>query len=211
MRACRLAGVVLISVVATAATTAVPGVVVERRVFGPDRMTRVTLFDNRVAVTSIRENGEQVFFRRTTLATGEYDAYLNSIERDTDTAGAAPQEPGPAGAVRVEISVNLPGHEARTFTYNILQVQDLSTSRLIATLDDLQKRVAATPESEEALRGWHPEVGDRVELYGDREAVVSEVRDNGLLVVEDASVGILTVIPPEERSRVIRRVIKDEE
>ena len=61
--------------------------------------------------------------------------------------------------------------------------------------------------SQEALRLWQPEIGDLVELYVGGTATVTEVREDGLLIMEKTETGIILAVPPQEWSLFIMKVL----
>ncbi len=185
----------------------VPNVIIERHWFHRDRAVRVTLFDNKMAVTTVREKGDQVFLRQLTLGDGEYEIYLKAMSEVAAVAGTADRDPLRAIDSGARVALNLPDFAPSSFSYSPVQVLDLPTARLVAVLDDLQKRVTEASPSQEALRLWQPVVDDLVELFVGGMATVTEVRENGLLIMENSETGIILVVPPEERHLIIMKVL----
>ena len=205
----RLSLVVLMMAVAAGAVVGqeVPNVVVERHWFHGDRAVRITLFDNKMAVTTVREQGLQVFLRQLTLADGEYKIYIKAMAEVADKAGESDRVPVETIDSGARVALNLPGFSPSSFSYSPLQVLDLATARLVAALDDLQKRVTEASPSQEALRLWKPAIGTLVELFTGGTASVTEVRENGVLVMEQTDTGIIMVVPREEWHLVILKVL----
>lgn len=185
----------------------VPNVIIERHWFHGDRAVRVTLFDNKMAVTTVREKGNQVFLRQLTLDDGEYEIYIKAFTEVASKVGAEGRDPLGTIDSGAMVALNLPGFAPSSFSYSPVQMLDLPTARLIAVLDDLQKRVTEVSPSEEALRLWEPAVDDQVELFIGRTATVTEIRENGLLIMETSGTGIILVVPREEWSLIIQKVL----
>ncbi|MEN8164986.1 MAG: hypothetical protein ABFS37_12715 [Acidobacteriota bacterium] len=185
----------------------VPNVIVERHWFHRDQAVRVTLFDNKMAVTTVREKGDQVFLRQLTLGDVEYEIYLKAMSEVAAEAGTEDRDPLGAIDSGARVALNLPGFPTSSFSYSPVQVLDLKTARLVAILDDLQKRVTEASSSQEALRLWQPAVDDVVELFVGGTATVTEVRENGLLIMEKSDTGIILVVPREEWHLNIMKVL----
>ena len=107
----------------------------------------------------------------------------------------------------VTITLRLPGNPPRRIHFSPLQVLALDTNRLMAALDDLERRVAQTSPSHEALRTWKPKDGDRVELFTGTLATVDEVRDDGVIILIHDDTGIIEVVPAAQASQVILQVL----
>ncbi len=185
-----------------------PDVIVERHWHSGDRAVRVTLFDNRVAVTTVREGNRQVFMRKLTLSEIEFSVYREAIAEVAAEAGLEDRVPIETLDSGASVTLRFSDGTFRTFTYTPLQVLDLPTGRLVAILDDIQQRVADSTPSEEALKSWIPVEGDVVELYVGGTATVTEVREDGIIVLEQDDTEIILVVPPNERHLIILRVIE---
>jgi len=178
-----------------------PSPVVERVVRFKERTLRLTLFDNREAVVSVREHGHQVLARRRLLAEPVYVGYvaattadraaLEKLARSTDVL----REGG-----RGRISIFRPGEAPLIVRYSTLQAHDLVLGRLVAALDDLEKYVLETNPSFDAMKRWVPHVGDRVELVNGQTATVIEVKTNHVIVIEYDDVPVVEAIAPPQRS-----------
>lgn len=193
---------------AAADPTRVPMVLVERVLTIGRNITRITLFDNRVAVTTVRENGKQVFFRKWTFAETEYQIYLKALAGCVPKAGLTRHENVDSPNTIASVSMHLKGMAERSFTYSPFQVQDISSARLISVLDDIQERVRSMPPSAEELQFWQPKEGDRVELYNGSFARVDEVRETGVLVLQHEETSIIEVVPFEAWAKIIFRIVK---
>lgn len=189
------------------AAQGVPTVLVERHRTLGNTTTRVTLFDNRMAVATVREDGEQVFLRQLTLDTIEFSVYVQVLEEVADTAGREGDSSVDSDEAEVLITISLPEMTPREIRFSPLQVLGLETARLTAMLNDLELRVCETSPSHEALRDWIPSVGDRVVLFTETRATVSEVRENGMVVLVHDDTGIIELVPKAQLSQVIMRVL----
>lgn len=197
---------------ATPIPVAAPLPVVERTVTLRDRAVRVSLFSDRVAVVSIRESGIQVWVGRLTLDQPVYMAYLISIQRDTtelsDLRGQIEDEAQSVGAAAV-IDLYVGDAGPRRIAYSPVAVLDLSLGRLVRTLDDIQSTVLEADAGEEALRGWEPQLGEIVELLTGRLAEITDVREDGTIVLEHLETAMIEVVPAGSRSDVILRVVRE--
>jgi len=200
-------GWLAVMVVFSAGAQEVPDVIAERHWFHGDRAVRITLFDNQMAVTTVREKGRQVFFRQLNLDDVEYGVYVKALSEVAATVGISDRISVDAIDVGAEVVLNLPGMAPISFSYSPLQVLDLATGRLVAVLDDLELRVTEVSPSQEALRLWVPAVGQKVELFVGGVSEVTEVREDGVLIMENPDTGIITVVPWEQRHQVILRVV----
>ncbi|MCD4750897.1 MAG: hypothetical protein K8R59_16100 [Thermoanaerobaculales bacterium] len=192
---------------APAAVEEIPNAVVERHRFLLDRSTRVSLFDNRMAVATVREGDQQVYFRQLTLPEEEYEIYLRAILEVAETAGQGARVPIKSNDKDAVIYLNAPGYPPRTIFYSPLAVPKIHTARLLGVLDDIELRVRESSPSQEALRHWLPKKGDRVELLTGVGATVFEIHENGVVILAYTDTGILEVVPVEERPNVILRVL----
>jgi hypothetical protein len=197
---------------ATPIPVAAPLPVVERTVTLRDRAVRVSLFSDRVAVVSIRESGIQVWVGRLTLDQPVYMAYLISIQRDTteltDLRGQIEDETQAVGAAAV-IDLYVGDAGPRHIAYSPVAVLDLPLGRLVRTLDDIQSTVLGADAGEEALRGWEPQLGEIVELLTGRLAEITDVREDGTIVLEHLETAMIEVVPAGSRSDVILRVVRE--
>lgn len=187
-----------------------PEPVVERTVVLRERAIRTSLFTNRVAVVAVREHGVQVFVARLTLDEPAYTAYLGAVERDA--AAAEPDRAADAARTRessATIELWIGGEGSRRIDYAPIDTLDLATARLVATLDDLERLVLEASPSAEALRGWEPRRGDLVELHTGRLAEVTDVREDGALVLEHLETALIEVVAAGSRDQVILRVLQE--
>jgi len=186
----------------------VPSALVERIVTLGERKSRISLFDNRVTVVTIRENGKQVFFRKWTLNKIEFDAYIKAFETCISKAGLQIGDSIETPDAIALIRLSFPGQNLREFQFSPFQILDLSTSRLNSILDDLEKRVSSIAPSAEELQTWQPKENDRIELYSGMIARVEEVREDGSIVLQHEETSILELVPHDAWPDVIFRILK---
>jgi len=186
-----------------------PGVVVERVVeFGP-LVRRLTLFTNRVAVVSIREGERHLILRRLTLGENEYAAYVVAIGRCLEQIPESGDSPVVVeGRGHGVITTRVGSGAPRKIEYWNLAALDLATGRLVAVLDDIGERVVTSNPAEEELLGWAPAVGDVVELSTGERATVTEVREDGVLVLDLERSPLLEEVAPEHWAQRIRRLVE---
>jgi len=184
--------------------------VVERLVRLPDGTTRLTLFNNRVAVVSLRPERGEPMLRKRTLTMGEYMGYLEALSQ---VAGEL-RKLGPdlnrlAGReADATVTLNVGAGERLEIRYSTLQVPRLVVGRLEGILDDLQQFVLDTPPAFDEVRAWQPRRGDRVRMVDGQTARVQEVLDDGALVLEMEDVGILELVGPSNRTDRIAAVLE---
>jgi hypothetical protein len=65
--------------------------------------------------------------------------------------------------------------------------------------------------SAEAMRIWQPRKGERVELLNGTIATVVEVWPGGLVMLEHEKTYIREAVPPDQRDKVILRVVETEQ
>jgi hypothetical protein len=174
------------------------------------RTVRTSLFDNRVVVVSVRQDDEQVLLRQMELSRDEYIGYLAAVQRDADELATAENRlmtESMAGSGKIVIRIGR--SEPLTVHYSPIAVLDLATSRLVAAIDDLERRVIWGPPPDTGLDGWQPRRGERVQLRTGVTARVSEVREDGTIVLEHEDVAILETVSPERRAAVILEVLED--
>jgi hypothetical protein len=185
-------------------TARVPSPVVERIVTRGDSRTRLSLFDNRVAVVSLSEDGVQTVVRRRTLSAEAYLGYLAAVTETLPGLDALePQQDLPADNVGV-ITLHVGEGPERVVRYATLRSPKLALGRLLATLDDLQTVVMETKPAHDRLAIWEPQRGDRLRMVTGQTAVVVEVHDDGGVVVEYEDVGVIEYVAKGQRdSRIL--------
>lgn len=189
-----------------------PAAVVERFTTSGDRVTRVSLFSDRVAVVSTVEDGERVFFRQMRLSPGELSGYLGALSiepaavRSNDRAGTL----APSGT-RGVILLYTSGETPRRIEYQPMTTIDLGTSRLLAVLDELEARVSSVGPYFHELQGWVPREGDRVRLVNGKTATVDRVYESGSVQLRHDGIAILELVPPDQLLKVVLRRLPEEE
>jgi hypothetical protein len=199
------------SFTSTIAAAQVPSPIVERSLTVGGRTVRTSLFENRAAVVSVTRDGERTIFRQMTLTEGEFIGYLAAVQRDAQEIAKAERRPkveslGGFGDITIHIGPMAP----LTVRYSPVAVLDLATARLVAALDDLERRVIWGEPPVTELQDWRPRRGDRVELRAGGTARVTELREDGSIVLEHEDVAINEIVPPEGRVKVVLRVLEDD-
>jgi hypothetical protein len=199
------AGLLLATLAATAQT---PTPVLERRVTLGNRTIRTSLFSNHVAVVSVRYGDEQAAVQQRTLEYDEYMGYLMAFERDAKELEHDRMSFKSIGG-HGEITLHVGPHAPQTIEYSPMSVLNLPMTRLLAAVDDLERRVIWADASPAELGDWDPQRGDLVELRSGAMAKVVDVGDDGSLTLEHDDTGIMEIVPAAHRAAVILRVIED--
>jgi len=209
--------VVLALVVAGAGTVAtaraageggVPGVLVERIVREDAGQTRITLFDNRVVVVSVRPKEGVPEFRERLLPEGTWSVYraffAEEVPRLRKEIAEGIVPPGDGGTLRLAV----PGQAELVVRFSTRRVPGLALGRILATLDDLQKQLLESPRENLDVVRWQPREGDRVELWDGSTAVVSDVRKDGTVVLEHEDSPLIEAMAREELPVRVKRVLQ---
>lgn len=200
-------------VVATATRLAAqaPLPIAERITTRLDRTTHVVLFSNHVAVVTITSESES-FFHRATLDPSEYMVYLQAIEAESRKIGDDPvTSTVSTGDDHTVLMMHVGSRTPKVLRYSPLASLNMSTATIASIMDDIQNRVLATLPNEDEVRRWQPQVGDCVELRRGGEACVTEVGDDGTIVLVDAETSVATAISPDDRVRIVAAVPEDQE
>lgn len=206
----RLAPVLILFLTATVAAQA-PVPVAERFVTQREQKTRVSLFSNRAVVVSIVKDGERDFLRRITLDEDEYLVYLGALQTDAEDLGKNPIASDVGGAdYRVEVTLHIGPDAPRLIRFPSLASVSLPLARIMSVFDDLQQQVFDASPSSEEVRIWEPRKGDRVQLFTGGYAVVAEVWEDGMLVLEHEGVSVREVVSAGNRDRVILHIVDRE-
>jgi len=199
-----LACFVLVAAGRLSAQAPVP--VAERITTRMDRSTHVVLFSNRVAVVTIRSDSED-FYHRATLDHSEYMLYLQTIEAEARNIGDDPVTSSiSTGDDRTVLTIYVGTRAPKVVHYSPLASLNMSTAKIASIMDDIENRVLATLPNEDEVRRWQPQVGDCVELRQGGEACVTEVGDDGTIALVNSETSVATVIPPDERVRIVGAV-----
>lgn len=188
-----------------------PNPVVERTLEVSGRQVRTTMFSNGMVVVSGRRGSERVFFRQVQLSASEYMGYLMALERDAQELAQADKLPtaggsGGQGTVTLHVGPKAP----MTFSYSSMAVHDLATTRLLATLDDLEYQVIWHEPTGTGIEGWEPQIGDVVKLRSGNRATVVDLGRDGTLTLEHEGTHIHEIVPSGLRKEVIFEVVDDE-
>jgi hypothetical protein len=162
-------------------------------------------------VVSVLQGGDRVLFQQIELPENEYMGYLAAVLRDAKELARAEdrlmtESLGGSGRIILSVGPKVP----LTVEYSPVAVLDLATSRLVAVLDDLERRVIWGIPPGTELQGWQPRRGDRVELRSGNRATVVAIDDDGTVVLEHDGIAIHERVPPESLPSVILRVLEDE-
>jgi hypothetical protein len=191
------------------AAAQVPVPVAERLTTRRGLSVRVTLFSNRVVVLSARQDEEKIYLRQTTLEEGDYLVYLGALERD---AGELGEEPVSSDVATSEAEVTLVLHVGpdppRLVRFSPMAALELPLSRIMVVMDDLHQQVLESSPAEESVRNWNPRKGDRVQLLTGAYAVVREVWEEGLVVLQEEATYVRHMVLPDQREEVVLRVVE---
>ncbi len=188
-----------------------PSPVIERTLEVRDRHVRTTLFTNGVVVVSGRRDGERIFFRQVQLTADEYMGYLNALERDSRELSGLDELPtaggsGGTGTVTLYVGPKAP----LKFSYSSMSIQNLATTRLLGTLDDLESQVVWREPTGAGIEGWEPAVDDVVQLRSGIRATVVELRRDGTIVLEHDVTHIHEIVTEGQRKQTIYEVVEEE-
>ncbi len=184
--------------------------VVERIVHLPEGTTRLTLFNNRVAVVSVRPVEGEPLLRRRTLTATEYISYLEAFSQIVEELRAMGSDLNRLSGREPDafITLNIGAEGPLEVRYNTLQVPGLAVGRLEAVLDDLQTWVRKTPAGYDEIMAWKPREGDRVRMLTGETARVEEVREDGSLILRFEDVGINELVAPSGRTGRIAAILE---
>jgi hypothetical protein len=186
---------------------------VERFITDGTEQTRLSLYDSRVVVISIRRGDQRTFFRSMLLEEEEYATLMVAI---TQSSGGLPPDQSFTRTIdglpaQAEVILYAGQPQPLRIRYSPMVSLDLSLAQLVAALDDLQGMVSAVGPYHRQLQTWQPKKGDLVELLNGRRARVIRVQDTGVLVLEHENSPLLDVVAMESITQVIHRVITEEE
>jgi hypothetical protein len=183
-----------------------PAAIVDRFTTAGDRVTRVSLFSDRVAVVSVREGDTVVLYRQMRISPEELAGYVGSLQLDASSVRTTVQAEGLAPAASRGVILLYPGSgPPRRIEYQAMTTVDLATSRLIAVLDELEARVSAVGPYYHELQSWVPQEGDRVALVNGNTAVVDRVHESGTVELLYNEVSIRELVPPDQLLKVVLR------
>lgn len=202
----------LILAVAATASAQAPGPVAERSFTRRGETTRVSLFNNGALVVTMSKDGVQNFMRQITLPEDQYLVYLGSFVTNSTELKENPvnSDVGTSSA-EVVVVIHVGPNAPRQFRFSPMASVSLPFSRILGALDDLQNQAMNASQSAEEMRLWEPKRRDRVQLFNGGYAVVREVWDDGMIVIEYESTYIREMVTPGNRDKVILRVVGPEE
>ncbi len=188
----------------------VPSPVAERTLEVRGQSTRVTLFDNRLAVVSMRAGDDNPVVRTLRLSEADFDTWVaileRSMEAENDEIESSVQAFDAVCRVRVYVGPDAP----YTFEMPPAAAVDRYLRQVLDVLDAIEKQVLEAPAWYEEVTGWQPAVGDRVRLARGNLATVVELVEGGIIVVEHDGTWVREVIPPDARVMVIVDVLDPE-
>ena len=177
-----------------------PEVVVERLIPEGGGVRRLSVFADGTAVLSApTPTGHHL--RRMVLGREELVVVLGVADRELP----ALQRLSLTGPARLRI--RRPGGATVEIAYDPRRVPPLPLGRVLLALDELEARLRAAPEVTDAVRGWTPRPGDRVELWGGGTAVVTEVRKSGVVVLEHEGSPVIEALRSEDLPARVRGVL----
>lgn len=186
----------------------VPVALVERVVHEPSGgMTRVTLFSNRIAVVSVRPKGERGRVVRRLLDKETVKVYrllLAEVTPGLQDELASGQVPVGQGGT---LSLILANGASLTVHFDPTRIPSLKLGRVLSALDDLQSQLLEGPEENVDVARWKPTVGDRVELWGGDTAVVSDIPQDGVVVLQHESSPVIESIAVHDLPVRVRRLL----
>jgi hypothetical protein len=208
---------VALIILAAAATAAVPVTSIDQRAPNPvvERLrtvsghsTRVSLFDNRVAVVAARDSQDPPTIRRLRLSQTVYAAWLEILEQAY--ANVEPQIKSTTrsrdSSCRVVLYV---GRGApRIIDISPAGGVDLATGQVMDVLDAIEREVTSAPPWADQIRAWEPRIGDRVRLAAGPLATVIELPGDDVVIIEHDSTHVREVIPADVRERVVIEILE---
>jgi len=195
--------------VALTAPAQAPVPVAERIVSHGQTTTRTSLFSNRTVVVSISEDGRRGALRTLTLAEDQYFIYLEILEKAARELGEEPVSSDvETSQDRVELTLHVGSAAPRKLEFSPMAVVNLPLSQIAGALNDLETLTLSSSLSAEALRGWQPRRGDRVELLVGGFARVAEVIDEGVVVLVYEDTYIREIVPVGDLDKVVLRVVE---
>jgi hypothetical protein len=190
-----------------------PSAVVERFTREGTQVTRLSLFDSRVLVLSVRNGGESTFFRRMTLSDEQMNAFVRVVELNAPALVESERFVPNFSSLAGESEINLYWGSSAPIVlrYSSMVMLDAPLSQLVAVLNDLEKMVSEVGPYHEQLQTWQPEEGDLVELVTGRYAVVSFVDSAGIITLDHVNSPIVERLTIAAIPQIILRVVPEAE
>ncbi len=198
-----------LAAIAGTASGQAPVPVVERIITEGDSSTRVSLFSNQVVVVTTSRGDTQDFMRYLTLPADQYLVYMETFEKSARELDDKPiTSRVNTSRAEVVLTLHVGPDSPREIRFSPMSAAKLPLARIMAALDDLQLQVFEASPSTEAMRTWQPKKGERVELLNGTFAIVVEVWPEGLVMLEHEKTYIREAVPPDQRDKVILRVVE---
>ena len=178
-----------------------PSALVERGVRSAQGTTRVTVFSNRVVVAAVRRVRRRLLDEETMSV---YTALIGQMEPALRRELAEGNVPAGRGG---SLTLRLPGRPPLEVSFDPRKVPGLALGRVLAALDDLQSKVLEGPRENEAVARWKPKVGDRVELWGGGTAVVTDIPQPDVVVLQHEESPVIESIAVRNLPVRVRRVL----
>lgn len=190
-----------------------PSAVVERFTIEGAQVSRLSLFDSRVLVLSIRTGNESTFFRRMTLSDEQMNAVIRVIELNAPALDESKRFVPSVSVLASESEINLYRGSSTPLVlrYSSMAMLDAPLSQLVAVLNDLEKMVSEIGPYHEQLQAWQPKEGDLVELVTGRYAVVTFVDSAGIITLDHVDSPIVEKLTIASIPQVILRLVPEEE
>jgi hypothetical protein len=183
-----------------------PEPIVERWVTLGTEKRRVSVFSDRVAVVSRHRAGVLDIYEQRRLGPTEYDILVSELERLTSKALVEEQRPPrPDAIARLHLGT---GDSRHILIISPIDPAMLATGTLIATLDELERRVVEEPDGFAIPADWDPSIGDRVELANGTTGTIIDTNPSFMTVSIDDS-PIHELIAWQVIEQGLRRVLDD--
>ena len=187
-----------------------PSPVAERILKVRGETSRVSLFDNRLAVVSMHTPGSEPILRTLRLSETEYRTWVDILERSMTGAESEIESSVQARDAVCRVQVHVGPDPPYRFEMPPAAAVDRYLRQVLDVLDLIAKQVLEAPAWYEEVTGWEPAVGDRVRLARGNLATVVELVDDGIVIVEHDGTWVREVIPPDARLAVIVDIVDPE-
>lgn len=203
-------GLVLLTAPVLADEPRAPSPVAERTLEVRGQSTRVSLFDNRLAVVSMHAADREPDVRTLRLSAAEYQAWVGILERSMTGAESEIESSVQAFDAVCRVQVYVGPDPPYRFEMPPAAAVDRYLRQVLDVLDMIERQVLEAPAWYEEVTGWEPAVGDRVRLARGNLATVVELVENGVVIVEHDGTWVREVIPPDARLGVIVDILDPE-
>jgi hypothetical protein len=202
--------VALVASAAIAQENRVPAPVAERVLEVRGHVSRVTLFDNRLAVVSMRAPGAEPEIHTLRLSEAEYEDWVEILERSMRGAEVEIESSVTAEDAVIRLQVHVGPDPPYTFEMPPAAGVDRYLRQILDVVDLIERQVLEAPEWYEEVSAWRPRVGDRVRLARGTLGTVIELEEKGVVVVEHDHTAVREVIPADARLTVIVDILDPE-